>query len=67
MASVDVVTQENKKAGSLDLAPGVFEAPVRTHLLHAEVRRQLAARRRGTHSTKNRAAVSGLSPCRRQP
>jgi len=59
MASVDVVTQENKKAGSLDLASGVFEAPVRTHLLHAEVRRQLAARRRGTHATKNRSAVAG--------
>jgi large subunit ribosomal protein L4 len=32
---------------------------VKPHLFHAEVRRQLAARRRGTHSTKNRAAVSG--------
>jgi large subunit ribosomal protein L4 len=29
------------------------------HLFHAEVRRQLASRRSGTHSTKNRAAVSG--------
>ncbi|MBW2665726.1 MAG: 50S ribosomal protein L4, partial [Deltaproteobacteria bacterium] len=28
-------------------------------LLHAEVTRQLAARHSGTHSTKNRAAVSG--------
>jgi large subunit ribosomal protein L4 len=45
--------------GRLVLRPWVFEAPVRPHLFHAEVRRQLAARRAGTHATKNRAAVSG--------
>jgi large subunit ribosomal protein L4 len=59
MASVDVVTIENQKAGTLDLSPAVFEAKVLPHLFHAEVRRQLAARRAGTHSTKNRASVSG--------
>ncbi len=59
MANVDIVTTDNKKAGSLDLDPAVFEAKVRPHLYHAEVRRQLAKRRTGTHSTKNRAAVSG--------
>jgi large subunit ribosomal protein L4 len=59
MASVDVVTIENQKAGTLELSPAVFEAKVLPHLFHAEVRRQLAARRGGTHSTKNRAAVSG--------
>jgi len=42
MASVDVVTVKNEKAGSIDLDPTVFEAKVRTHLYHAEVRRQLA-------------------------
>ncbi len=59
MATVDVVTAGNQKTGSVDLDPSIFEAPVRRHLFHAEVRRQLAKRRRGTHSTKNRAAVSG--------
>jgi len=59
MASVDVITMDNHKAGRLDLAPAVFEAPVRPHLHHAEVRRQLAGRRRGTHATRNRSAVSG--------
>jgi large subunit ribosomal protein L4 len=59
MANVDVVTTDNSKAGSLDLDPAVFEAKVRPHLYHAEVRRQLANRRLGNHSTKNRAAVSG--------
>ena len=59
MATQDVVTTENKKAGSVELAPAVFEVPVKPHLFHAEVRRQLARRRAGTHSTKNRALVSG--------
>ena len=59
MATLDVVTLENKKSGSVNLNSTVFETPVRTDLLHAEVRRQLAKRRSGTHSTKNRAAVSG--------
>ncbi len=59
MATLDVVTQDNKKSGSVDLNSTVFEAPVRKDLLHAEVRRQMARRRSGTHSTKNRAAVSG--------
>jgi large subunit ribosomal protein L4 len=59
MATLDVVTIENRKAGSVEVSPAVFEAPVRPHLVHAEVRRQLAKRRRGTHSTRNRAAVSG--------
>ena len=59
MATIDVVNLENKKAGSLDLSSAVFEKEVKPHLYHAEVRRQLAERRAGTHSTKNRALVSG--------
>jgi large subunit ribosomal protein L4 len=59
MATVDVVTVENKRAGRVELDPAVFEAVVKDHLLHAEVRRQLAHRRAGTHSSKNRSAVSG--------
>jgi len=59
MATLDVVTIDNKKAGTVDLSAEVFEAKIREHLFHAEVRRQLAARRAGTHSTRNRALVSG--------
>ena len=59
MATLDVVTVDNRKAGTVELSPAVFEAGVKPHLFHAEVRRQLAARRSGTHSTRNRAAVSG--------
>jgi large subunit ribosomal protein L4 len=59
MATLDVLSSDNKKTGSVDLSAVVFEAPVKPDLFHAEVRRQLASRRAGTHSTKNRAAVSG--------
>jgi len=59
MATLDVVTTENKKAGTVDLNAAIFEVKVKPDLLHAEVTRQLAARHTGTHSTKNRAAVSG--------
>jgi large subunit ribosomal protein L4 len=59
MASLDVVTLDNRKAGTVEVSAAVFEAAVKPHLFHAEVRRQMAARRAGTHSTKNRAAVSG--------
>jgi large subunit ribosomal protein L4 len=59
MATQDVVTVDNRKAGSVELPPAVFETRVKTDLLHAEVRRQLAKRRAGTHSTKNRHTVSG--------
>jgi large subunit ribosomal protein L4 len=45
--------------GSVELDPAVFEAPVKPDLFHAEVRRQLAGRQGGTHSTRNRAGVSG--------
>ena len=59
MASVNVVNTDNKKAGSIELDPAVFEAVVSDHVLHDEVRRQLSRRRAGTASTKNRARVSG--------
>jgi large subunit ribosomal protein L4 len=59
MASVDLQKAGGGSAGSVELDPVVFEARVRPHLFHAEVRRQLSARRGGTHSTLNRAAVSG--------
>ena len=59
MATVDVTTIGGGKAGSAELDPVVFETTVKPYLFHAEVRRQLAGRRAGTHSTKNRSAVSG--------
>ncbi len=43
----------------MELNSKIFDAPVRTDLLHAVVVGQLARRRRGTAATKNRALVSG--------
>jgi large subunit ribosomal protein L4 len=59
MATHPLVSGGKDKGGTVELDPAVFEAPVKPHLFHAEVRRQLALRHRGTHSTKNRSAVSG--------
>ncbi len=41
------------------LDPKIFDAPIRPDLLHTVVVSQMAARRAGTHATKNRAGVSG--------
>jgi len=59
MAKAKVVNLAGGRSPAVALDPAVFEAELRPHLLHAEVRRQLAARRSGTHATRNRAAVSG--------
>jgi large subunit ribosomal protein L4 len=59
MATVEIIAASGTKAGTVDLDPAIFEGRIRKHLFHAEVRRQLTRRRAGTHSTKNRAAVSG--------
>ena len=59
MTTLDVVTAENQKAGSVELSAAIFQAPVKPDLFHAEVRRQLARHRAGTHSSRNRSAVSG--------
>jgi large subunit ribosomal protein L4 len=58
MAKIDVVDLSGKKVGSLDLADEVFGA-VNEGLLWEAVRHYQAARRAGTHATKNRKLVSG--------
>ena len=57
--TVDVVNQQNEKVGSLDLRDEVFGGRIKVDLIHESVVRANAAERRGTHATKNRAAVSG--------
>lgn len=64
MATVDVFNSENKVVSKVDLSEAVFRAPVREHEVLQVVRMQLANRRAGTASTKNRAAVAGS---RRKP
>jgi large subunit ribosomal protein L4 len=56
---LDVVNTQNEKVGALDLSDEVFGARVNTELIWESVVRANAAKRRGTHATKNRALVSG--------
>ena len=41
------------------LDPKIFDAPIRPDLIHTVVVSQMAARRAGTHATKNRSRVAG--------
>lgn len=58
MPSVVMVDQNNKKIKDVELS-GLFAKEVRPHLMHAAVVNQLANKRAGTASTKNKALVSG--------
>jgi large subunit ribosomal protein L4 len=56
---VDLLTKANKKAGEVELNPDIFSSPVNRAVMHQVVVAQLAQKRRGTASTKNRSAVRG--------
>ena len=56
---LDVVNNENEKVGSVDVSDEVFGGRVNADLMWESVVHANAARRRGTHQTKNRANVSG--------
>jgi len=57
----DVITLENKGAGSIDLSDDVFGVEVRSDILQRVVRWQLAKRQAGTHKVKERGEVAGTS------
>ena len=57
----NVVTIENKKAGSIDLAEGVFGVPVRRDILARMVNWQRAKRRAGNHNTKVVSEIRGTT------
>ena len=59
MATFDVFNMQRQKVGSIDLADEVFGAEVKEHLFYEVVKAQLASRRQGTASAKERSAVSG--------
>jgi large subunit ribosomal protein L4 len=56
---LDVVNNENKKVGTVDVRDEVFGGRVNTDLMWESVVHANAADRQGTHKTKNRANVSG--------
>ena len=57
--TLDVVNHQNEKVGALDVRDDVFGGRVNTDLIWESVVHANAAKRRGTHATKNRALVSG--------
>jgi large subunit ribosomal protein L4 len=57
--TVPVVNQSKDPAGEITLPAGVFDGPVRRHLLYEIVNMQRANRRAGTAATKTRAFVRG--------
>jgi len=59
MATVTVYNQNREPVGEMDLDDAVFGVEVKPHLLPLAVRKQLAARRQGTHAVKRRSDVSG--------
>ena len=56
---LDIVNSENEKVGSVDVRDDVFGGRVNGDLMWESVVHANAAKRRGTHMTKNRALVSG--------
>ena len=54
-----VLSQDRKTVGEVELPGDIFGAPLRSHLLYESVKSQLANRRSGTAATKTRAFVSG--------
>jgi large subunit ribosomal protein L4 len=59
VATVNVLTAENAKVEEIQLHDSVFNAPIKEHAVHQVVCSQLAARRRGTASTRGRSEVRG--------
>jgi large subunit ribosomal protein L4 len=59
VSSVDVLSPEGKKGGTVELPDHVFDVTANVPLMHQVVVAQLAAARQGTHDTKTRGEVRG--------
>lgn len=59
MPQVTIFDQQKQEAGSVNLAPEVFEVPVRVEILNLVVRAQRASWRAGTHATLTRSMMKG--------
>src|SRR5258706_16238063 len=56
---LNIKNANNETVGTIDVSDEVFGGLVKTDLIWASVVQENAAKRRGTHATKNRALVSG--------
>jgi len=59
MTTMKVLDQSGQEVTELTLNGEIFSGEVKPHLIHEVVKMQLANRRAGTASTKNRSAVRG--------
>lgn len=59
MSTVSVYNMEGSEVGTIELSDDVFGVEVNEHLVHMAVTAQLAAKRQGTQSAKNRSEVRG--------
>ncbi len=55
----DVLNMQGEKVRTIELPAEIFEAPIKTDLMHQALVRQQANARLGTHQTKTRADVAG--------
>ena len=59
MTKINVLNRDAASVGEIELIDEMFLAQVNVPLMHQAVKVYLASQRRGTHSVKTRAAVSG--------
>lgn len=59
MAKLNTYDQSRQQVGEIELPDDVFGVEPKDHLLHLVVRKQLAAKRTGTHAVKHRSEVNG--------
>jgi large subunit ribosomal protein L4 len=59
MATLDVINQDKKKVGTIELRDDVFAVEVNVPLVHQVLKAQLAERRQGTAKTKVKSEVRG--------
>jgi large subunit ribosomal protein L4 len=59
MPTLDVINQDKKKVGTIELRDDVFATEVNVPLVHQVLKAQLAGRRQGTAKTKTKGEVRG--------
>ena len=59
MPSLDLIDQNKKKTGTIDLRDDVFNVDVNIPLVHQVLKAQLAGRRQGTAKTKTKSEIRG--------
>jgi len=59
MPTLDVISQDKKKVGTIELRDDVFAVDVNVALVHQVIKAQLAGRRQGTAKTKVKSEVRG--------